>query len=573
MQLVALGGLMLVSTIAELASIGAVLPFLGVLTAPDRIFGHPWAQFLIVHLALTEPQQLLFPLTVIFGLAAVFAGAARLVLVWGQTRLSFAVGGDLGMAVYRRTLYQPYAVHLARNSSQVIAGVINKVGNLGPNTILPILNLTAASIILVSVMALLIVVNPTIAISAFLGFGSIYVVIMQMTKNRLAQDSHRENQESSRAIKALQEGMGGIRDVLIDGTQEVYCHIYHVSNHALRRAGANISIVSAAPRFVVEALGMILIGSLAYVMVSSSGEGGVVAAIPVLGALALGAQRMVPLLQQIYASLTTLRGKRAMLSDALELLEQPLPAYAARLSPAPIPFRQSICLQNLSFRYSPQGAWVLFGVNLCIPRGGRVGFVGSTGSGKSTLLDIMMGLLTPSSGSICVDGIEVNDDNHRAWQMHIAHVPQVIYLADTSIAQNIAFGVPSEAIDWGRVKIAAQKAQISATIESWENGYHTFVGERGVRLSGGQRQRIGIARALYKQADVLVFDEATSALDGDTESAVMEAIEALDKDLTILIVAHRLSTLRNCTQVVELQEGRVARVGRYEEIVIDPRVN
>jgi ABC-type multidrug transport system fused ATPase/permease subunit len=568
-QLAVISGLMLVSTVAELVSIGAVLPFLGVLAAPNKVLEQSWAQFLVINLGLTESEQLLFTLTLIFGLSVVFASVARLLLIWGQTRLSFAVGGDLSLDVYRRTLYQPYSVHSSRNSSQVIAGVINKVGNLGANTLLPIMNFFTATVILFSIMAFLIVVNPLISVAAFISLGSIYIVILLLTKNQLAKDGYRENQESSRSIKALQEGMGSIRDVLLDGTQEVCCHIYDVSNRALRRAGANIIILSAAPRFIVEGLGMLLIGTLAYVMVSRPGEGGVVTAIAVLGALALGAQRTVPLLQQIYSSLITLRGKRAMLIDALELLEQSLPAYADNLPPAPLVFQQAVCLENLSFRYDLQGPWVLRNVNLCIPRGSRVGFVGNTGSGKSTLLDIIMGLLIPGSGSLRVDGIEVTYNNHRAWQMHIAHVPQAIYLADTSIAQNIAFGIPHDSIDWGRVKEAAQRAQISSTIESWERGYQTFVGERGVRLSGGQLQRIGIARALYKQADVLVLDEATSALDSNTESAVMEAIDELDKNLTILIVAHRLSTLRNCTKIIELREGQVARVGGYEEVVMN----
>jgi ABC-type bacteriocin/lantibiotic exporter with double-glycine peptidase domain len=193
--------------------------------------------------------------------------------------------------------------------------------------------------------------------------------------------------------------------------------------------------------------------------------------------------------------------------------------------------------------------------------------IGATGSGKSTLLDIIMGLLRPDSGSLAIDGVSVTEENHRAWQVHIAHVPQAIFLADTSIAENIAFGIPRELIDHARVRQAAQKAQIAQTIESWDQEYDTMVGERGVRLSGGQRQRVGIARALYKKAEVIVLDEATSALDNDTESAVMEAMESLGDELTLIIVAHRLSTLRNCTQVVELENGRIKRSGSYEYVI------
>jgi ATP-binding cassette subfamily B protein len=210
---------------------------------------------------------------------------------------------------------------------------------------------------------------------------------------------------------------------------------------------------------------------------------------------------------------------------------------------------------------------VLRGVNLRIPRGSRVGFIGATGSGKSTLIDILMGLLPPREGQLLIDGTPVFPDQIRGWQAHLAHVPQAIFLADISIAENIAFGVPPEQIDRERVRAAARQAQIAEAIEGWSEGYDTLVGERGVRLSGGQRQRIGIARALYKRADVIVFDEATSALDNQTEAAVMQAIEGLHPDLTILIVAHRLTTLRSCDRIVELERGGIRRIGSYQEII------
>jgi ATP-binding cassette subfamily B protein len=286
-----------------------------------------------------------------------------------------------------------------------------------------------------------------------------------------------------------------------------------------------------------------------------------------LGALALAAQRLLPLVQQGYAGWTSMLGGQASLRDVLTLLEQPLPAYSVLPPPTPIPFRKEISLDDLHFRYSPDGPWVLRGIDLQIPRGSRIGLIGTTGSGKSTLLDIVMGLLAPTTGVLRIDDTLLDEANHRAWQTHIAHVPQAIFLADTTIAENIAFGVPFGQIDHARVHRAAQRAQIAATIESWPKGYDTFVGERGIRLSGGQRQRIGIARALYKHADVIVFDEATSALDSDTERAVMEAFDSLDEELTILIVAHRVSTLKDCDRIVELSGGVVQRIGTYQHMI------
>jgi ATP-binding cassette subfamily B protein len=287
----------------------------------------------------------------------------------------------------------------------------------------------------------------------------------------------------------------------------------------------------------------------------------------VLGALALGAQRLLPVLQQAYASLSSIQGGQVSLRDTLDLLDQPLPDYVGQPVADPLPFRQQISLNNLSFRYTEQTPWVLENLDLTITKGSRVGFIGVTGSGKSTLLDIVMGLLAPTDGKLEIDGQPIVTGNNRAWQAHIAHVPQAIYLADSTIEENIAFGVPKGKIDQSRVKKAASQAQIAEIIESWPKKYQTYVGERGIRLSGGQRQRIGIARALYKQADVIIFDEATSALDNETEQAVMQAIESLDNDLTVLIIAHRLTTLRNCNQVVELGDGGIKRIGAYEAIV------
>jgi ATP-binding cassette subfamily B protein len=258
------------------------------------------------------------------------------------------------------------------------------------------------------------------------------------------------------------------------------------------------------------------------------------------------------------------------LEDALDLLDQPLPNHADALTLSTIPFNHSITLNNLAFKYTEDTPWVVqSGLNLSIPKGSRTGFIGATGSGKSTLLDILMGLLQPTQGSMSIDGINIDEQNYRGWQGHIAHVPQSIFLSDSTVAENIAFGEAAEQIDYDRVIQAAQKAQISETIESWSNKYKTTVGERGVRLSGGQRQRIGIARALYKQADVIVLDEATSALDDSTERAVMRSIENLGDDVTMIIVAHRLTTLKSCTQIVELEEGRVKRSGSYKDIIGD----
>lgn len=559
--------LMVAASFAEIVSIGAVLPFLGVLTAPERVFEHNAAQPLVQMLGLTEPQQLLLPLTIIFGVAALLAGVMRLLLLWASTRLSFATGADLSISIYRRTLYQPYAVHCARNSSEVINGISNKANQVIYQTIVPILTLISSSIMLVVILVALLAVNPVVALVAFGGFGALYGLIIYFTRKRLLTGSQRIAHESTQVIKSLQEGLGGIRDVLIDGNQATYCQVYRNADLPLRRAQGNNLFISSSPRFGMEALGMLLIALLAYALAQQAD--GIAKAIPILGALALGAQRLLPVLQQAYGAWSQIRGGQMSLQDTLALLDQPLPAHAAHPEKAALPFQHAIQLKQLAFRYSPDTPWVFQNINLTIAKGSRVGFIGTTGSGKSTLIDIMMALLSPTEGALVIDDETITLENQREWQQHIAHVPQSIFLADSTIAENIAFGITADKIDQQRVRLAAQQAQIAESIESWSDQYQTKVGERGVRLSGGQRQRIGIARALYKQADVIVFDEATSALDTETEQAVMQAIENLSNDLTLIIIAHRLTTLRNCTQIVELGDGHIHRIGSYQEIIND----
>ena len=563
-QLFLLLMLMLLASFAEILSIGAVLPFLGALTAPERIFEHPFAQPIIQLLKLSTPAQILLPLTIAFVLAALTSGAMRLLLVWASTRFSYATGADLSVGIYRRTLYQSYDVHCARNSSEIINGISNKTNHV-IYVITMLLTLFTSVIIIITILGALLSVDTVIALSAFGGFGLIYVVILLLTRKQVLINSECIARESTNVIKSLQEGLGGIRDVLIDGSQAAYCQIYRNADLPLRHAQGSSLFIGACPRYAMESLGMVVIALLAYSLTKQTD--GIVKTIPTLGALALGAQRLLPVLQQAYGALSGILSSKASLQDSLELLEQPLPIFADQVIMQPLAFKSCISLKQLGFRYSQQTPYVLKQLNLTIAKGGRIGFIGTTGSGKSTLLDIIMGLLQPTDGFLEVDNRAITYSNRRNWQAHIAHVPQAIFLADSSIEENIAFGVPRDQIDSERVQLAAEQARIADSIESWPKQYQTIVGERGIRLSGGQRQRIGIARALYKQADVIIFDEATSALDNETEQSVMQAIESLSKDLTLLIIAHRLTTLKNCTQIVELDGGAIKRTGTYQEIV------
>ena len=549
--------LMLVGAFVDVVGLGSVFPFLSVLTAPETVFSMPMVQDVAGSLGITRANQLILPITLIFISVTLLASAFRILLLWVTNRLTYAVGNELGTLIYQTTLYQPYHVHMKRNSSEVIAGV-NKV-DTAIGIVFQGFNIVNAALVSLAIVATLLVINPLITSLTFLCFGLCYCLITWVFRRHLHKMGRFIALETTQRIKAMQEGLGGIREIILSGSQPFFVDIYRRSDWSLRHALAINNFLWNSPTSVVQALGIVLIVMLAYVL--SLQTGGLVTSLPLLGVLALGTQRLLPALQQIYAAWSGILGNKASLDDALALLEQPLPEEALLAPPAPLDFHDEIQFADVFFRYTLNGPWVAHDFNLRISKGTRVGFVGITGCGKSTTMDLLMGLLLPTSGRIVVDGLPLYGERVRAWQQIIAHVPQSIFLADTTMAENIAFGEPPETIDMERVRQAARQSQIAEFIESNPEGYNALIGERGIRLSGGQRQRLGIARALYKQAAVLVFDEATSALDSATERDVIDSIEGLGRELTILIIAHRLSTVSRCDMIVKLEQGKIATQG------------
>jgi ABC-type multidrug transport system fused ATPase/permease subunit len=560
LQLAILLLVMLASGLAELLSLGAVLPFLAVLSNPQQLWQQPLIQALAPRLGYSQSQQLVLPATAAFALAAVLSALIRLLNLWLNGRLAAAVGSDLSCEAYRRTLYQPYQVQVQRNSSTLITAITGHIANtvLALNAVLQIVS---AVVVAAGLLIGLLLIDWLVAVSTAGLFGIAYGLVAATSRRQLQQSGERIAAAAKQRVQALQEGLGAIRDVLLDGSQATYLELYRRADRPQRQLESNNMYLSTFPRYALEALGLVAIAVLGGLLVLQRGSGAAV--ISLLGALALGAQRLLPALQQIYSGWASLNSWRASLAAVIELLEQPLPQQQAVA--APLALKQSLCLQAVRFRYAPELPEVLQGLDLEIRRGERIGLIGSTGSGKSTLVDLLMGLLVPSGGQLLVDGLDLHDPAHAerlvGWRAAVAHVPQSIYLADSSIAENIAFGVSRQSIDLARVKRAAEQAQIAGFIESSPEGYASFVGERGIRLSGGQRQRIGIARALYKEASVIVLDEATSALDTSTEEAVMGAVEELSRDLTMVMIAHRLSTVQRCDRVVRLDLGAVVASG------------
>ncbi len=552
------------SSIAEVISIGAIFPFLAAITSPEKLLKNEYFSAFFSEYYFYLEGNLVLIITIFFSVIILISGVIRMLLWWLQTRISFAVGADFSYEIYKKTLFQPYEVHLTRNSSEVISGISNKVGSIIYSIILPLLTIFSSALMILFIGSILFVLDPFITISSIVGFGVIYASITYFSKNRILRDSKIISTEVNYIYKALQEGLAGIRDVILDGSQQVYLDIYRNSDLPLRRAQGNIHLQSGLPRYFVETLGYIFIGILAYYLSQNSQNPSVV--IARLAVVAIGAQRLLPVIQQFYSSLTIMRGAKTNLIDVINLLSQKVETKKEFPYNTTFSFRKEIQFLNVSFKYRGTNNDIISDLSFDIFKGNRIGIIGSTGSGKTTLLDLIMGLLTPTTGQILVDGVVLNHNNVDYWRKNIAHVPQTIFLSDSTIFENIAFGTPFDEIDHDLVYEAAKQAKIYDTIMAMEYNFMTTVGERGVRLSGGQRQRIGIARALYKKASVIIFDEATSALDNLTESELMNEINSLDSSLTLILVAHRLSTLKSCDVIFEISKGKINKLGNYNSL-------
>jgi ABC-type multidrug transport system fused ATPase/permease subunit len=558
--------LMVVGAVAELATLGSLLPFLSLLAGVDQPARIPSFTKVFAAAGATTPREEVWVAATLFAAIALLSAAVRLSLNWSTQMFSALLGHELSVDVQRRILVQPYTFHLTRNSSQAVAAM-DKVESLVIHVLLQLIYACAAGFIALVIVAGLIYIDPFAATIAAVAFSLIYIAVSAVARPRLARNSEAIGTAFEERVRIVQESVGGIRDVIVDGAQRIYLDAFAKVSRRYSIAAATTAFMAAAPRFIIEAAGMAVIAIVALLIADR--DGGLANALPLLGAVALGAQRLLPLLQQVYHGWASVSGHRSLVFDVVELLRLPIPPEGTGSSSIePLPLRERISIERVSFSYPGRRRPVLEEVTLQIPRGLILGIVGKTGSGKSTLADLIMGLIEPTGGQIAVDGLPLTGGPRRRWRRGIAHVPQAIFLADTNIAQNIAFGVPAELIDHERVRAAAATAQLHAFVVSLPDGYATTVGERGIRLSGGQRQRLGIARAIYKQTPVLVLDEATSALDDVTEAAVMEALEALgDEGRTIIIIAHRLSTLARCGLLVRLDDGRVVLTGSYAEVV------
>lgn len=551
--------LMPATALAEALTVAAVLPFIALLSGqPVKPPLDPVLEFL-AGLGIIHP---LWAASVLFAACVSMTAALRLALSWVGRHFAFALGHEVSVEIQRRLLGQPYAFHLSRHSSEHLA-TLDKVDLLIFDLVIQGVQAISAVLIGIFILALLIAIDPLNATFAFALIGSFYAVALAITRKRLRRHGSTINAGYEQRAKFVQESIGGIRDLILDHSQRAALDRFRAIDAAFAHARTRTAFLAAAPRILIEAAGLIVIAMLAILIAGRSG--GFATALPFLGALALGSMRLLPLMGQLYGAWASLAVAAPILNDVSTLLRLDLDDETDTAEP--VSFRQSIEFDAVCFTYPGRRQPAIDGVTLAIPKGARIAITGKTGSGKSTLADLLMGLIEPTDGRILVDGMPVSAGRLAGWRRLIAHVPQQIFLADESIAANIALSFHGGKEDPDRIRAAAKRAQLHDFIQNLPDGYDTRVGERGVRISGGQRQRLALARALYKRAPILVLDEPTSALDDDTETAIIDALDDLQSGgTTIIIIAHRLSTVAKCDPIFVLGEGRIVGDGGYSSL-------
>jgi ATP-binding cassette subfamily B protein len=548
------------SSILDTFSVGAIIPFIAIVTNPNQIMNSDKVKYFMQLLNINDSSELIKFITVLFVGLTILVSVVKWVQNYLNLRLTNQIASQLAFKLFNVALYQPYILHTQRNSSHTMF-VVSRATELLNLVINPVVLFISSFFTILFISIFLILLNPfliTVTLSIVLTF---YFVVVFITKGIIKKESEILSDSSIKLNKSMQEGLGGIRDILLDGTQQYFSENFHKQDSIVRNSNIKINLITNTPNIVIQTAG---IAGIAILVTIISDGNSINSGLPMMGALALGYLRISPALQNVYSSWVLIKNGQVNIDRVINFLHEVDFTNISKIETQSLVFSNEIKLKNVSFRYNDNSPFAIKNLNLDIKKGERIGLVGKTGSGKSTLCDVMMGLLSTTNGSLQIDDIIIDQNNMRSWQNHIAHVPQVIYLSDGTIAENIAFGVSKENINYAKVEIAAQKAQIAETITNLEFGYQTLIGERGIRLSGGQRQRLGIARALYKEADVIFLDEATSALDDETESDLINAIEGLDNDLTIIMVAHRLTTLKNCNRILELNKGKIIQYESYE---------
>ena len=549
--------LMLIGTVLEMFSLGLVVPIVGLLVNPDYIDRVPFVHSLFGDL--TTTQYVLGAMGLLVGVY--FLKTIFLIWkTWVQRGFSNAVTMRIAQDLYENYLRQPYPFHLERNSAIMIRNSQSSASLMG-GVIDPLLLIASEFLVSGGLFVLMLLLEPVGSLSAIVVFGSFSIIFRRITSRRIAKWGEAQNYYKGSIIQHLQQGFSGVKDIKILGREDYFIAGYNSDLSGNAYVQRRYAVAQTLPRFSMELLTIICLGLLVSLMVLSNKAVGDI--LPVLSLFGAAAFRLLPSLSQVINSFMSININRPIVDNLYLDLALPIPATTPDQKSRKLLDR--IDVEGLSFSYARTTRDALNNVSISIRRGEAVGLIGSSGSGKSTLVDILLGLLEPTSGQVRIDGNDIHQ-NLRGWQDQIGYVPQSIFLTDDTLRRNVAFGLPKEKIDDDAVKSAIRSAQLEEFVASLPEGMETVVGERGVRLSGGQRQRIGIARALYNNPDVLVLDEATSSLDTETEHGVMQAVQALQGDKTVIIVAHRLSTVEYCDRLYRLENAQIVDEGTFSEV-------
>ena len=556
---------MVVASFAELFSLAIFPVYLGVLISPDNITKAPGSEILDFLFNGDDPTANVKLITLLFCFSVAVSCVFRVLLLNFNTKIFINIGNELSVKVYELIINRPYRFFLNINSSEIHA-LMYKSNGLSSNALEPFFNSLICLVISMFIFSGLLYVDATIALSAVLILGLSYCLIIFVIRKFIEKNSHVIASRRGPLTKVIQESIGGVREVILSSSQNVYSTLYKDNLVPIQTAEGRNKVYGATPRIFIEAFGIIVLSTLAYVVHSSDQEQ-FSSIVPILATVALGFHKLLPLAQQIYANVLIVKGAKQSIQDCVDALQlEAVSSNGTASAQYPQEAVHSLELRDVSFRYPDRQQLALQNISFTVEQGKSIGFVGTSGAGKSTLLDVIMGFLEPTAGDICVNGEILHSDNLNEWFAKIAHVPQSIFLLDATITENIAFGVPESDIDWAKLNEAVSMACLSDTIDLLPEGLNTKLGERGLNLSGGQCQRVGIARALYRGAKLLVLDEATSALDHETEMKIVDNIRALQKDLIIVIVAHRLSSLKNCDEIYRISDGGLTVVS-IEELI------
>ena len=555
-------GLMMIGMLLETLGIGAVVPALALMTPGAMGTKYPALLPLLNGLGnLSQARLIIAGILILVALHTV-----RLLflafLSWRQSHFTFKLQAGLSQRLFAGYLRQPYSFHLQRNSAQLMYRTMAQVNDI-TNAIQQGLLVMTEVMVVVGISALLLAVEPLGAALVVSILGLAAWGFNRFARSHILRWGEARQWHEEQRMQHLQQGLGGVKDVKLLGRESHFLAQYQLHNESSARVGQRNYVLQALPRLWLEMLAVVGLAMLVLVMIWQGKPLGSV--LPTLGVFAAAAFRLMPSVNRILSSVQSMR----FCFPVIDTIHNELILLDATQAPRlgrPLTFKNALTLDQISFHYSSTEALALSGVSLSISRGAEIGFIGSSGAGKSTLVDILLGLLTPTDGTVRVDGVDILT-SLRSWQDQIGYVPQTIFLTDDTLRRNVAFGLPNDQIDETAVGRAIHAAQLERFVNDLPLGLDTVVGERGVRLSGGQRQRIGIARALYHDPSVLVLDEATSSLDTETERGVMEAVRALKGDKTLIIVAHRLSTVKHCDRLFRLEKGRVVEEGRTLEML------